>query len=73
MSTDNEKNGPEYYANTWPMGFFFTTLVLFPDNYKPEYLETIMAGYEGKHFDKEPFGMKFKLQPYKDIYFHSDR
>jgi putative ABC transport system permease protein len=71
MSTDNEKNGPEYYANTWPMGFFFTTLVLFPENYKPEYLETIMAGYEGKHFDKEPFGMKFKLQPYKDIYFHS--
>jgi putative ABC transport system permease protein len=73
MSTDNEKKGPEYYANTWPMGFFFTTLVLFPENYKPEYLETIMAGYEGKHFDKEPFGMKFKLQPFKDIYFHSDQ
>jgi putative ABC transport system permease protein len=72
ISTSNEKNGPEYYANTWPMGFFFTTLVLFPDNYKPEYLETIMAGYEGKHFDKEPSGMKFKLQPYKEIYFHSD-
>jgi len=55
MSTDNKKKGPDYYANTWPMGFFFTTLVLFPENYKPEYLETIMAGYEGKHFDKETF------------------
>src|ERR1035437_6722288 len=73
ISTDNEKRGPEYYANAWPMGFFFTTLVLFPDNYKPEYLETIMAGYEGKHFDKDPFGMEFKLQPYKKIYFHSDQ
>ena len=73
MSTDNEKRGPEYYATTWPMGFFFTTLVLFPDNYKPEYLESIMAGYEGKHFDKEPFEMKFKLQPYKEIYFHSEQ
>jgi putative ABC transport system permease protein len=72
-STDNEKNGPEYYASSWPMGFFFTTLVLLPDNYKPEFLEKIMAGYEGKHFDKEPFGMKFILQPYKEIYFHSDQ
>lgn len=73
MSTGNERNGPDYYASTWPMGFFFTTLVLLPDNYKPEYLETIMAGYEGKHFDKETSGMKFKLQAYKDIYFHSDQ
>lgn len=73
MSTGNERNGSEYYASTWPMGFFFTTLVLLPDNYKPEYLETIMAGYEGKHFDKETSGMKFKLQAYKDIYFHSDQ
>jgi len=73
MSTGNERNGPEYYASTWPMGFFFTTLVLLPDNYKPEYLETIMAGYVGKHFEKEASGMKFKLQAYKDIYFHSDQ
>jgi putative ABC transport system permease protein len=73
MSTDNVKNGPEYYSTSWPMGFFFTTLVYVPDNYKPEYLEAIMAGYEGKHFDKEPFGMKFKLQPYKGIYFNSDQ
>jgi putative ABC transport system permease protein len=72
MSTGNDKNGPEYYANTWSMGFFFTTLVLFPENYKTGYLETIMSGYEGKHFDKEASGMKFILQPYKDIYFHSD-
>jgi putative ABC transport system permease protein len=73
MSTDNVKNGPEYYATSWPMGFFFTTLVLVPDNYKPEYLEKVMAGYEGKHYEKEASGMKFKLQPYKDIYFESDR
>lgn len=73
MSTSNEKNGSDYYASSWPMGFFFTTLVLLPDNYKPEYLETIMSGYEGKHFDKEPSGMKFRLQAYKDIYFHSDQ
>src|SRR5674476_102455 len=72
ISSSGEKNGPEFYANSWPMGFFFTTLVLFPDNYKPEYLQKIMAGYEGKHFDKQESGMKFKLQPYKDIYFHSD-
>jgi putative ABC transport system permease protein len=73
MSTDNVKNGPEYYATSWPMGFFFTTLVYVPDNYKPEYLETIMAGYEGKHYEKEAAGMKFKLQPYKEIYFESDQ
>jgi putative ABC transport system permease protein len=73
MSTDNVKNGPEYYATSWPMGFFFTTLVYVPDNYKPEYLETIMAGYEGKHYEKEAAGMKFKLQPYKKIYFESDQ
>jgi putative ABC transport system permease protein len=72
ISSSGEKNGPEFYASNWPMGFFFTTLVLFPDNYKPEYLQKIMAGYEGKHFDKQESGMKFKLQPYKDIYFHSD-
>jgi putative ABC transport system permease protein len=72
ISTDNEKNGPEFYANSWSMRFFFTTLVLFPDNYKPEYLKTIMSGYEGKHFDKEVSGMRFKMQAYKDIYFHSD-
>jgi len=73
MSTGNEKNGPEYYAGNWTMGFFFTTLVLLPDNYRPEYLETVMDGYEGKHFDKNAIGMKFKLQAYKDIYFHSDQ
>ena len=73
MSTSNEKNGPEYYAGNWTMGFFFTTLVLLPDNYRPEYLETVMDGYEGKHFDKNAIGMKFKLQDYKDIYFHSDQ
>jgi putative ABC transport system permease protein len=73
MSTGNEKNSPEYYANSWSMRFFFTTLVLFPENYKSGYLETIMTGYEGKHFDKEVSGTKFKLQPYKDIYFHSDQ
>lgn len=73
MSTGNEKNGPAYYAETWSMGFFFTTLVLFPENHKPDYLETIMAGYEGKHFDKDALSVKFKLQPYKDIYFHSDQ
>jgi putative ABC transport system permease protein len=73
MSTDNVKNGPEYYATSWPMGFFFTTLVYVPDNYKPEYLETIMAGYDGKHYEKEAAGMKFKLQLYKEIYFESDQ
>ena len=73
LSTGNEKNGPEYYAGNWTMGFFFTTLVLLPDNYRPEYLEAVMDGYEGKHFDKNAIGMKFKLQAYKDIYFHSDQ
>lgn len=72
ISTSSQKNGPEFYASNWPMGFFFTSLVLFPDNYKPEYLQKIMDGYEGKHFDKQESGMKFKLQPYKNIYFHSD-
>lgn len=72
ISTSGQKNGPEFYASNWPMGFFFTTLVLFPDNYKPEYLQKIMDSYEGKHFDKQETGMKFKLQPYNDIYFHSD-
>ena len=72
ISSSGEKNGPEFYASSWPMGFFFTTLVLFPDNYKPEYLQKIITGYEGKHFDKQESGMIFKLQPYKDIYFHSD-
>jgi putative ABC transport system permease protein len=72
ISTSGQKNGPEFYASSWPMGFFFTTLVLFPVNYKPEYLQKIMTGYEGKHFDKQESGMKFKLQPYKDIYFHSE-
>jgi putative ABC transport system permease protein len=72
ISTSGQKNGPEFYASNWPMGFFFTTLVLVPDNYKPEYLQKIMDGFEGKHYDKQESGMKFKLQPYKDIYFHSD-
>jgi putative ABC transport system permease protein len=71
ISSSGEKNGPEFYASNWPMGFFFTTIVLFPDNYKPEYLQQIMAGYEGKHYEKQESGMNFKLQPYKDIYFHS--
>src|ERR1035437_5348516 len=26
-----------------------------------------------RHLDKDPFGMEFKLQPYKKIYFHSDQ
>ena len=73
MSTSNEKNGPEYYAGNWTMGFFFTTLVLLPDNYRSEYLETLMDRYEGKHYEKNTIGMKFKLQAYKDIYFHSDQ
>jgi len=73
IRTSDEREGPDYYATTWPFGFFFTTLVLFPDNYKPDYLEKIMAGYEGKHYGKEPMEMKFKLQPYKDIYFRSGK
>ena len=71
MSTGNKKWGPDYYAANWSLSFFFSTLVLIPENYKPEYLEKIMAGYEGKHYEKDPSGLKFVMQPYKEIYFQS--
>lgn len=71
ISPGDERKGAEYYATVWPFGLYFTTLVLVPVNFKPENLEKIISGYEGRYFTKDPMEMKFKLQPYKDIYFHS--
>jgi len=70
ISTYTEPMGEDYHENAWHEYIFFTTYLLLPEEYPPDNIDEIFAGYKEKYLN-ENINVRFYLQPLKDIYFKS--